>query len=248
MSVKTSPRLHLDGLSRTFSLSDGSHRAVLDDISLTVYPGEFVSIIGPSGCGKSTLFNIIAGLDAPSSGAVGIDGEVAYMPQKDALLPWRSIAANAALGLEVQGVKRREARARVRKWFPRFGLAGFEDSLPFELSGGMRQRAALLRTVVQNKSTLLLDEPFGALDALTKQDLQTWLQQVWAEHEWTALLITHDVREAILLSDRVVVLSPRPATVSLVLDVDLPKPRGIDALTSPKFLELERRLLETLGS
>ena len=248
MSVKTSPRLHLDGLSRTFSLSDGSHRAVLDDISLTVYPGEFVSIIGPSGCGKSTLFNIIAGLDAPSSGAVGIDGEVAYMPQKDALLPWRSIAANAALGLEVQGVKRREARARVRKWFPRFGLAGFEDSLPFELSGGMRQRAALLRTVVQNKSTLLLDEPFGALDALTKQDLQTWLQQVWAEHEWTALLITHDVREAILLSDRVVVLSPRPATVSLVLDVDLPKPRGIDALTSPRFLELERRLLETLGS
>ena len=248
MSIKTSPRLHLDGLSRTFSLSDGSHRAVLDDISLTVYPGEFVSIIGPSGCGKSTLFNIIAGLDAPSSGAVGIDGEVAYMPQKDALLPWRSIAANAALGLEVQGVKRREARARVRKWFPRFGLAGFEDSLPFELSGGMRQRAALLRTVVQNKSTLLLDEPFGALDALTKQDLQTWLQQVWAEHEWTALLITHDVREAILLSDRVVVLSPRPATVSLVLDVDLPKPRGIDALTSPKFLELERRLLETLGS
>lgn len=248
MSVKTSPRLHLDGLSRTFSLSDGSHRAVLDDISLTVHPGEFVSIIGSSGCGKSTLFNIIAGLDAPSSGAVGIDGEVAYMPQKDALLPWRSIAANAALGLEVQGVKRREARARVRKWFPRFGLAGFEDSLPFELSGGMRQRAALLRTVVQNKSTLLLDEPFGALDALTKQDLQTWLQQVWAEHEWTALLITHDVREAILLSDRVVVLSPRPATVSLVLDVDLPKPRGIDALTSPRFLELERRLLETLGS
>ena len=248
MSVKTSPRLHLDGLSRTFSLSNGSHRSVLDDISLTVHPGEFVSIIGPSGCGKSTLFNIIAGLDAPSSGAVDIDGEVAYMPQKDALLPWRSIAANAALGLEVQGVKRREARARVRKWFPRFGLAGFEDSLPFELSGGMRQRAALLRTVVQNKSTLLLDEPFGALDALTKQDLQTWLQQVWAEHEWTALLITHDVREAILLSDRVVVLSPRPATVSLVLDVDLPKPRGIDALTSPKFLELERRLLETLGS
>ena len=215
---------------------------------MTVHPGEFVSIIGPSGCGKSTLFNIIAGLDAPSSGAVDIDGEVAYMPQKDALLPWRSIAANAALGLEVQGVKRREARARVRKWFPRFGLAGFEDSLPFELSGGMRQRAALLRTVVQNKSTLLLDEPFGALDALTKQDLQTWLQQVWAEHEWTALLITHDVREAILLSDRVVVLSSRPATVSLVLDVDLPKPRGIDALTSPKFLELERRLLETLGS
>lgn len=248
MSVKTSPQLHLEGISRTFPLADGRHRAVLDDISLTVNPGEFVSIIGPSGCGKSTLFNIIAGLDSPTSGTVGIDGEVAYMPQKDALFPWRSIAANAALGLEVQGVKRRAAQARVKEWFPRFGLAGFEDSLPFELSGGMRQRAALLRTVVQNKSTLLLDEPFGALDALTKQDLQTWLQQVWAEHNWTALLITHDVREAILLSDRVVVLSPRPAKVSLILDVDLPKPRGIDALTSPRFLELERTLLQTLGS
>ena len=216
MSVKTVPRLQLEGISRTFSLADGRQRAVLDDISLTVNPGEFVSIIGPSGCGQSTLFNIIA--------------------------------ANAALGLEVQGVKRRAARARVKEWFPRFGLEGFEDSLPFELSGGMRQRAALLRTVVQNKSTLLLDEPFGALDALTKQDLQTWLQQVWAEHNWTALLITHDVREAILLSDRVVVLSPRPASVSLILDVDLPKPRGIDALTSPRFLELERTLLQTLGS
>src|SRR5699024_11374741 len=114
MSVKTSPRLHLDGLSRTFSLSDGSHRAVLDDISLTVHPGEFVSIIGPCGCGKSTLFNIIAGLDAPSSGAVGIDGEVAYMPQKDALLPWRSIAANAEIGQVGHSVKRREARSRGR--------------------------------------------------------------------------------------------------------------------------------------
>ena len=128
MSVKTVPRLQLEGISRTFPLADGRHRAVLDDISLTVNPGEFVSIIGPSGCGKSTLFNIIAGLDSPTSGTVGIDGEVAYMPQKDALFPWRSIAANAALGLEVQGVKRRAARARVKEWFPRFGLAGFEDS------------------------------------------------------------------------------------------------------------------------
>ena len=248
MSVKTQPQLVLDGISRDFPLPGGEHRAVLDQISFAVQPGEFVSIIGPSGCGKSTLFNIIAGLDKPSRGQVFSDGDVAYMPQKDVLFPWRSIAANAALGLEVQGVKRRTARARVREWFPRFGLAGFEDCLPFELSGGMRQRAALLRTVVQHKSTLLLDEPFGALDALTKQDLQGWLQQVWVEHDWTALMITHDVREAILLSDRVVVLSPRPATVSLILDVDLPKPRGIDALTSPRFLELERRLLETLGS
>src|SRR5699024_5845090 len=143
MSVKTVPRLQLEGISRTFSLADGRQRAVLDDISLTVHPGEFGSMSGSSGCGKSTLFNIIAGLDSPTSGTVGIDGEVAYMPQKDALFPWRSIAANAALGLEVQGVKRRAARARVKEWFPRFGLAGFEDSLPFELSGGMRQRAAL---------------------------------------------------------------------------------------------------------
>ena len=243
------PRLSLQSVSRTFGALH-----VLDGVSFDVAPGEFVSLVGPSGAGKSTLFNIIAGLDAPGAGTVLFDGTpaagrrdlTAYMPQKDLLFPWRSILANAALGLEVQGVPRKEARARARAWFPRFGLDGFEDSSPFELSGGMRQRAALLRTVVQERSTLLLDEPFGALDYLTRQELQTWMQQVWADNSWTALLITHDVREAVMLSDRVVVFSPRPATVREIVEIDLPRPRGIDVLASPEFGEYERQILSLL--
>ena len=249
------PRLELSGLSRAFPIPGGSARQVLDDVSFSVAPGEFASVIGPSGCGKSTLFSHIAGLDSPSSGTLRVDGRdaigrrdhSAYMPQQDLLFPWRTIIGNTALGLEVQGVPRRRARDRAREWFPRFGLAGFEDALPHELSGGMRQRAALLRTVIQERRTLLLDEPFGALDALTKRELQAWLQEVWLEHDWTALLITHDVREAILLSDRVVALTPRPATVRTVLDVDLPRPRGIDTVAAPEFVRLEQTLLEALG-
>ena len=233
--------LELKDISRAF---DG--RQVLDRVSFDVAPGEFVSLIGPSGAGKSTLFNIIAGLDTPDSGEVRFDGTTAYMPQKDLLFPWRTIEANAALGLEVQGVPKKEARARAREWFPQFGLEGFEKALPFQLSGGMRQRAALLRTVVQEKSTLLLDEPFGALDSLTRSDLQTWLQGMWAEHDWTAMLITHDVREAIMLSDRIVVLNPRPASVREIITVDLPRPRDTEVLSSPTFGELERRILEHL--
>ncbi|KAB1643917.1 ABC transporter ATP-binding protein [Gulosibacter chungangensis] len=255
MNANVTPRLAVNGIVREFPRRGGEPLRVLDEVSFSVDPGEFVSIIGPSGCGKSTLFNILAGLDQPTSGSVSFDGEdalgrrdfTAYMPQKDLLFPWRSILANAALGLEVQGVPRREAREQVRPWFSHFGLAGFEDALPFELSGGMRQRAALLRTVVQQRRTLLLDEPFGALDALTKRELQTWLQEVWAEHDWTALLITHDVREAILLSDRVVVLSERPASVRRVIEIDLPRPRDLNTLVDPQFARLERTLLEALG-
>lgn len=254
-STEPHPRLELGGISREFPLPGGSSRQVLDEVSFSVAPGEFVSVIGPSGCGKSTLFSLIAGLDSPSAGTLRIDGadavgrrdHAAYMPQQDLLFPWRTVLGNAALGLEVQGVPRRLARARAREWFPRFGLAGFEDALPHELSGGMRQRAALLRTVVQERRTLLLDEPFGALDALTKRELQAWLQEVWLEHDWTALLITHDVREAILLSDRVVVLSPRPARVLAEVDVALPRPRGVEVLSDPEFIGLERTLLEALG-
>ena len=233
--------LELNQISRAFG-----DRQVLDGVSFDVSPGEFVSLIGPSGAGKSTLFNIIAGLDTPDSGELRFDGTTAYMPQKDLLFPWRTIEANAALGLEVQGVPKKEARARAREWFPQFGLEGFEKALPFQLSGGMRQRAALLRTVVQEKSTLLLDEPFGALDSLTRSELQTWLQGMWAEHDWTAMLITHDVREAIMLSDRIVVLNPRPTSVREIIDVNLPRPRGTEVLSSPEFGELERRILEHL--
>jgi ABC-type nitrate/sulfonate/bicarbonate transport system ATPase subunit len=227
---------------------------VLDGIDLTAAPGEFVSILGPSGSGKSTLFNVLTGSVRPDAGDILVDGapldghgrHFAFMPQQDALLPWRRILDNLTLGLEVQGVRRRQARERVRPLLPTFGLDQFERSYPFQLSGGMRQRAALLRTVVQGRDVLLLDEPFGALDALTRAEMQGWLQQVWQEFRWTVLLITHDVREAVFLSDRIYVLSPRPAQVATVVEVPLARPRTVDVLTDPTFAAIEAALLRSL--
>ncbi|GAA2557159.1 ABC transporter ATP-binding protein [Pseudonocardia hydrocarbonoxydans] len=220
---------------------------VLDGVSFDVAPGEFVSLIGPSGCGKSTLFDVVAGLHRPDAGRVVVDGRdatgrvdpFAYMPQQDLLFPWRTVLDNTALGLEVAGVPRRTARRRAGELFGAFGLAGFEGARPAELSGGMRQRAALLRTVVQDRAVLLLDEPFGALDSLTRADLQTWLDDVRAGFGWTVLLITHDIREAVRLSDRVVVLGPRPTRVRCEIPVDLPRPRPQEATAAAGAVEAE---------
>jgi ABC-type nitrate/sulfonate/bicarbonate transport system ATPase subunit len=211
-------------------------------------------VIGPSGCGKSTLFNVIAGLERPDSGRVLVDGEdatgrvepFAYMPQQDLLFPWRTVLDNTTLGLEVAGMSRRSARERARPLFAEFGLSGFESAHPYELSGGMRQRAALLRTVVQDRAVLLLDEPFGALDSLTRTDMQTWLDDVRTRFGWTVLLITHDIREAVFLSDRVLVLGPRPTHVRREVSVDLPRPREIGLITSPQFAAIEEELLAVL--
>ncbi|MGE3286683.1 MAG: ABC transporter ATP-binding protein [Pseudonocardia sp.] len=226
-------KLQLDGLVKAFGGLD-----VLDDVGFDVAPGEFVAVMGPSGCGKSTLFNLIAGLERPDAGRVLVDGvdvtgEVgpfAYMPQEDLLFPWRTVLANAALGLEVAGVPRRTAMQQARELFAPFGLAGFEDARPRQLSGGMRQRVALLRTVVQQRPVLLLDEPFGALDALTRAEMQGWLAGMRERFGWTVLMVTHDVREAAFLADRVVVLSARPARVVREIDVGVPHPRGLAAL------------------
>ena len=227
---------------------------VLDDVAFDVAPGEFVAVLGPSGCGKSTLFDVIAGLDRPDAGRVLVDGadatgsfaHAAYMPQRDLLFPWRSVLDNTALGLEVAGVRRAEARARARALFAPFGLAGFEDARPDELSGGMRQRAALLRTVVQDRPVLLLDEPFGALDALTRLDMQVWLAGVRSGIGASVLLVTHDIREAAFLADRVVVLGPRPSRVREIVEVELPRPRAPESITSPAFAAVEERLLAAL--
>ncbi|QJY49278.1 ABC transporter ATP-binding protein [Pseudonocardia broussonetiae] len=227
---------------------------VLDGVAFDVAPGEFVSLVGPSGCGKSTLFDVIAGLRRPDAGRVVVDGEdatgrvdpFAYMPQQDLLFPWRTVLDNTALGLEVAGVPRREARRRAGELFGPFGLAGFERARPAELSGGMRQRAALLRTVVQDRAVLLLDEPFGALDSLTRADLQAWLDDVRAGFGWTVLLVTHDIREAVRLSDRVVVLAPRPTRVRREVTVDLPRPRTTESVLSPAFAAVEAEVLAAL--
>ncbi|MHA6783598.1 ABC transporter ATP-binding protein [Pseudonocardia saturnea] len=242
-------KLFVDHLHLSFGALD-----VLDGVTFDVAPGEFVSVIGPSGCGKSTLFDVIAGLARPDAGRVVVDGEdatgrvdpFAYMPQQDLLFPWRTVLDNTALGLEVAGVPRREARRRAGELFGPFGLSGFEGARPGELSGGMRQRAALLRTVVQDRAVLLLDEPFGALDSLTRTDMQTWLDDVRAGFGWTVLLVTHDIREAVRLSDRVVVLGPRPTSVRREVRVDLPRPRGPGITASVEFSALEQELLASL--
>lgn len=250
--------LRLTDLRKSFPTPDGP-LPVLDGITVAVRPGEFVAVIGPSGCGKSTLFDLLTGQQTPDSGSVTLTGarvaeggtggnQVAHMPQRDLLLPWRTVLDNTALGLDVQGVPRREGRRRAAALFADFGLAGFENSYPDELSGGMRQRAALLRTMVQDRPIVALDEPLGALDSLTRTDLQLWLQRVWTEHPRTMLMITHDVREALLLADRVLVLSPRPARIIRDLTVGLPRPRGLPVVISPEFVALEAELLELLHS
>jgi ABC-type nitrate/sulfonate/bicarbonate transport system ATPase subunit len=241
--------LRLDRLTKAYG-----DLPVLDGVSLTVASGELVAVVGPSGCGKSTLFDVVAGLERPDTGRVLVDGAdatgrtdaFAYMPQQDLLFPWRTVLDNTTLGLEVAGMRRRAARERARPLFAEFGLDGFEGVRPDELSGGMRQRAALLRTVVQERPVLLLDEPFGALDALTRTEMQLWLSRMHARFDWTVLLVTHDVREAVLLADRVVVLAPRPTSVRRVVTVDLPRPRDVSVITDPAFVAAEAQLLGAL--
>lgn len=239
-------RLDLINICKSF---DGL--AVLDRISLRVGRGEFVSILGPSGAGKSTLFRLLTGGVPWDSGEIRFDGSAlagtspfAFMPQRDALMPWRRIIDNATLGLEVQGDSRHAAREKVAPLFAEFGLAGFERHYPSQLSGGMRQRAALLRTVVQDRPMLLLDEPFGALDALTRTAMQRWLMTMWAQHPWTALLITHDVREAVFLSDRIYALSARPARV--LREFVVPTSRSCRHLVSAEASRIEAEILDTL--
>lgn len=231
----------------------------LDGVSLSVGDGEFASLVGPSGCGKSTLLNLIAGLDTPDAGEIWVDGvaldpgerlrHFGYMPQEDLLFPWRSVLDNVTLGLEVQGLSRLDARRRAVQWFERFGLAGFEHRRPSELSGGMRQRASLLRTWLLGRSFLLLDEPFGALDAITRGRLQRWLTEAWGEIGGSALLVTHDPHEAVALSDRVYVMSPRPGRIVDVHQIDLARPRTAAAAETEaahRLIDALRRQTETV--
>lgn len=249
----TTAKLCIDGVSKAYEV-DGRLVQILQGINLVVWPGEFVTLLGPSASGKSTLFNIIVGLEEPDAGVIRLNGDVvekrtgcvAYMPQKDLLLPWRTVLDNVILGPEIAGVDRGEATRRAQELIPLFGLSGFENSYPSALSGGMRQRAALLRTFLFQKDILLLDEPFGALDALTRMELQEWLLKVWAQFQHTILFITHDVDEAVFLSDRVYVMTPRPGRVRDVVAVGLGRPRKRSMETSPEFIRLRERLLSIL--
>jgi NitT/TauT family transport system ATP-binding protein len=226
----------------------------LEGIDLELRADETMAVVGPSGCGKSTLLELVAGLQEPDEGVVRVLGAAgaperrascAYMPQRDLLLPWRDALGNAALALECQGVRRADARRRAAPLFERFGLAEFEHVRPAALSGGMRQRVAFLRTLLPGRPVLLLDEPFGALDSITRAAMQEWLAKTLAQEPRTVLLVTHDVEEAIFLADRVAVLSPRPGRVVAELDVELARPRST---TDPDFVELKRETLEVLRS
>src|SRR5258707_2123449 len=251
MSAPGSGSLTLRNVEKTFREKDTITDAVRD-VSFTAQPGEFVTMIGPSGSGKSTVFNLITGLLTPDDGEISLDGQVingrtglvGYMPQRDLLLPWRTVLDNVILGPEIAHKPRSAALERARDLLPIFGLEAFANAYPSALSGGMRQRAALLRTFLAERNVLLLDEPFGALDALTRRDLQHWLLDVWARFKPTILFVTHDVREAILLGDRVLVFTPRPGRIKQELTVDLPRPRDE---TTEAFVRTEAALLAALG-
>lgn len=254
--LEKTPILELHAISKTFGSENQRVKAV-DSVDLTIREGEFITLVGPSGCGKSTLFNLVAGLtDADAGGTLRFNGEaraahellgqVSFMPQRDLLFPWRRVIDNVILPMEIEGTPRRQARERAAAMFPEFGLAGFEQHHPHQLSGGMRQRVALMRTFCFERPLMLLDEPFGALDALTRVLMQRWLLDVWQRHRRTVLFITHDIDEAIFLGDRVVVMSARPGRVKLTVDVPLERPRHSSVTTSQQFLELKQTLLDAI--
>lgn len=246
----TSPALlALSAVTKTFA-----DKVALAPTDLQINDGSFVSIVGPSGCGKSTLFNVIAGLLAPDAGEVllqgrnviGATGHVGYMLQKDLLVPWRSVEDNITMAARLTRKVTKADRAEARGIAQRYGLGEFLDHYPKALSGGMRQRVAFMRTLVTHQQLLLLDEPFGALDAQTRLDMQRWLLDVWRESGRTVLFITHDVDESIFLSDRILVMSPRPGRIVADLENPLARPRGLDVLTDPTFVALKSQIMHLL--
>jgi ABC-type nitrate/sulfonate/bicarbonate transport system ATPase subunit len=247
--VSSGAKLALDGLECIFAPGTG-----LAATSIELADGEFVALVGPSGCGKSTLMNIVAGLLQPTAGNVLIDGQdvtgrpglAGYMFQKDLLLPWRTVIGNIVLAASLTSRVTKEDRAEAAEMGRRYGLGEFLDTYPHALSGGMRQRVALMRTLAFHRDILLLDEPFAALDSQTRVEMQQWLLQVWKDTRRTTLFITHDVDEAIFLADRVMIMSPRPGRIVDTLEVDLPRPRGIDMLTSEPFTNLKRAVMAHL--
>ena len=242
-------KLEVKHVSRSFG-----GRLILDDISIELNPGELVCLLGVSGGGKTTLFNIISGLLTPDRGQVLLDGRditgcpgrISYMMQKDLLLPYRTILDNAALPLVLKGMKKAQARAEASKLFPQFGLEGTQRKYPAQLSGGMRQRAALLRTYLFSRDVALLDEPFSALDTITKSAIHRWYLDVMERIRLSTLFITHDIDEAILLSDRIYLLSGQPGRITAELAIPEPRPRPADFNLTPEFLAYKRKILELL--
>jgi len=243
--------LRVENLSKVYTTRDGEVRA-LNNLSFSQRRGEFISHVGPSGCGKSTLLMIAAGLIPPSGGTVRVAGRYVKGPRTDigivfqnpVLLDWRTALGNIMLQAESRHMNRREAEARARQLLATVGLSGFEQRYPHELSGGMRQRVSICRALIHNPDHLLMDEPFGALDALTRDQLGLDLQNLVSERQMTALFITHSIAEAVFLSDRVIVMTPRPGSIDRIIDVKLPRPRTLAMRETPEFAEYSREILE----
>ncbi len=247
-------KLKLEEISATYSTGE-EILPVLDNISLSLDTGEFVSVLGPSGSGKSTLLKIAAGLLKPERGRILVDGRnvtglsrlVGYMPQQDLLFPWKTLRQNAALPLISAKLDKKETKARIEELLPVFGLRGFGEYYPDQLSGGMRQRGALMRTMLIESDLLLLDEPFAALDALTRQNLQEWLLKIWGHFRRSVLFITHSIDEAIYLSDRVYVITERPGKNAFEQAIEIPRPRSKSVMTTPQFSLYKKILIEALA-
>ncbi|TMU88240.1 ABC transporter ATP-binding protein [Bacillus sp. BHET2] len=239
--------LSIQHMSKSFD-----EELILDDLSIHVDEGEFVSILGPSGSGKSTLFHVIGGLFSPDSGDIQLDGKsingkrgsISYMPQSPSLLPWRTVMENVMLGQELHGKRDRE---RALSMIERAGLKGYEDAYPGDLSGGMKQRVAFIRALVSPQSFLCLDEPFSALDEFTRLDMQKWLLSIWEEDMSSVLFVTHNIDEALFLSDRIIVLSTRPARVQKEFTVPFPRPRNKEILLTEEFLKWKTDIFEELS-
>ena len=253
MTFIAQPHLQISGIHKSFDTGD-SRIHVVDNVTLDVAHGEFVSLLGPSGCGKSTLLRLIAGLVEPDSGVITINGrtpaqaqaerEIGYVLQEPALLPWRSVAANIRLPLDVD---RHAGNANVEDLLKMVGLDGFADYYPHQLSGGMQQRTALARAIAVGASLLLMDEPFGALDEITRASMRYELLRIWESDKKTVVFVTHSLAEAVALSDSVAVMSTRPGRIVSVLDIDLPRPRSSDMEREPDFLEYTSRLHDLLA-
>lgn len=246
-------KLSLANIVKTFGTGKKESK-VLDGISLSVGEGEFVSIIGPSGSGKSTLFHLIGGLLSPTEGNVFLDGKdttgkkglISYMPQQPSLMPWRTIEENVIVAREVAGMLKADSRELVREWLYRVGLAGYEQLYPHVLSGGMQQRVSFVRALLSPQELMCLDEPFGALDALTRQEMQNWLLGLWEANKRSVLFVTHSIEEALYLSDRIYVLSSKPTKVLQELNVPFARPRREDMMHEKSFQLLRQELYETL--
>jgi NitT/TauT family transport system ATP-binding protein len=242
--------IEVDGVAKSFAAHDGSTTVAIDGVDLSIGASEFVSLLGPSGCGKSTLLSLIAGLIQPSRGQIRIAGRAVRAPytnigivfQNDLLLDWRTVLGNVLLQFEMRGMRPEPHRERARALIASVGLDSFEAKYPWELSGGMRQRVAICRALVHEPPLLLMDEPFGALDALTRTQMQIDLQNIWQASRKTVVFVTHSIEEAVFLSDRVIVMTPRPGRVREVVAVDLPRPRRLEARDSPVFVEAIRRV------